>query len=807
MKKALAVSVLFIVFLMIFMSQAFYPAPELNEQQLLSKVNLFNLRFPQEKIYLQLDRPSYWVNEDLWFKAYLINSPITDCNLSVELLNSSGILIQKKLYWAQQGLAYGDFHLTDTLSSGVYQIRAYTDWSRNFDDCWFFRQNIVIWNLRDKVNPSNSEALKQKDVDLQFFPEGGTYVTGNAARMAFKITDQHGMGLDVDGIIYDDQGNKVTDLKSQFKGMGSFLIQPMEGRKYSADITVAGKLKMKVDLPFPIAEGVTLSIDPNDKDSIHILVTDKFLLSKDKPSSEYLLIGQTNGVVFYRKEFTTEKGTSAIGLGKNKLHTGISQFTLFNKDLVPCCERLVFINHHDFVTIQIEPGKASYRTREKVQLGVKTITDAGIPCLSNLSMTVYNPDTELKTEDYPNNILTQFLLGSELKGTIEEPALYFKDDSLTTLLSLDNLMLTHGYRHFEWEQIKNDKFPEISYPPLASIQVSGLVKSIVLNKPVPECKVTMMFVKSLLSVQQQTTDSLGRFLFSDLFFNDTVYISLQAINKKGRKTNSIVLDNKSTLSPKIGFLPVTYKYSKDSPVSTTSYLSELSSDLIKKKWHLSDTILLGDINVTGTKKKKADGLFRIYSNADVVFDVAKHDDVYGNIFDMLDGRLAGVTYDADNKIFSIRNGTAAILYLNSAPANAEEISSMPTSSFDKIEVLKYAPMTSCATCGAIFFYTKRGAKFENVSTDDLGMKSAMITGYSLIRKFYSPQYEVQSVPSDKKDFRSTLYWNPIVRTDATGVANVAFYNSDQTGEVQIVVEGITSDGKLCRGLCKYNVPK
>jgi hypothetical protein len=174
---------------------------------------------------------------------------------------------------------------------------------------------------------------------------------------------------------------------------------------------------------------------------------------------------------------------------------------------------------------------------------------------------------------------------------------------------------------------------------------------------------------------------------------------------------------------------------------------------------------------------------------------------------MLDGRLAGVTYDADNKIFSIRNGTAAILYLNSAPANAEEISSMPTSSFDKIEVLKYAPMTSCATCGAIFFYTKRGAKFENVSTDDLGMKSAMITGYSLIRKFYSPQYEVQSVPSDKKDFRSTLYWNPIVRTDATGVANVAFYNSDQTGEVQIVVEGITSDGKLCRGLCKYNVPK
>jgi len=59
----------------------------------------------------------------------------------------------------------------------------------------------------------------------------------------------------------------------------------------------------------------------------------------------------------------------------------------------------------------------------------------------------------------------------------------------------------------------------------------------------------------------------------------------------------------------------------------------------------------------------------------------------------------------------------------------------------------------------------------------------------------------------KDDFRNTLYWNPIVKTDSTGVANVAFYNSDQTGEVQVVVEGITADGKLCRGLCRYTVTK
>jgi len=418
--------------------------------------------------------------------------------------------------------------------------------------------------------------------------------------------------------------------------MGSFMIQPMEGRKYSAEVTVAGKLKMKVDLPVPIAEGVTLMIDPNDKDSIRIQVTDISLSSKDKPNSGYLLIGQTNGVVFYQREFNPENGVSSLSLSKNKLHTGISQFTLFDKNLVPHCERLVFVNHHDFVTVQIEPDKASYLTRERIQLGVKTLTRAGIPCMSNLSMTVFNTDTQLKMEDYSNNILTHFLLGSELKGTIEDPAFYFKDDSLSTLLDLDNLMLTHGYRHFEWEAIRDDKFPKISYPPVASIQVGGTVKSIVLNKPIPDCKVTMMFVKSQLAVHEEKTDSLGRFLFSDLFFNDTVYVSLQSINKKGRRTNSIELDNKSSLSPKANYLPVTYQYRKDSTVSTIIYMSKFSNDLINRKWHLKDTIILGDVNVVSRKKKKDDGHVRPYVDADGVVDVTKLDDVTSNILETLE---------------------------------------------------------------------------------------------------------------------------------------------------------------------------
>ena len=98
------------------------PFPENKTPQLLAKANLFNMQFPQEKVYLHLDRSSYWASEDIWFKAYLKDSPIPDCNLYVELLNAEGRVIQKKMYWAQSGLAYGDFHLADTIPPHIKSL-------------------------------------------------------------------------------------------------------------------------------------------------------------------------------------------------------------------------------------------------------------------------------------------------------------------------------------------------------------------------------------------------------------------------------------------------------------------------------------------------------------------------------------------------------------------------------------------------------------------------------------------------------------------------------------------------------------
>lgn len=799
--------------------------------ELVSKSNLFNQRFPQEKVYLHLDRPSYWTNETIWFKAYLKDSPIKDCNLHVELVNANGAIISRKLYWAQGGLAYGEINLSDALTSGVYQIRAYTDWMRNFDNHWYFKENLIIWNLKDTQSDEKLVQLRKREVDFQFLPEGGTFVVGVKNRVAFKATDKNGFGLDVSGMVTDDRGKNLFSFKSGFKGMGSFIIEPQEGRKYSGEIYVEGGVTMKVNLPEPQSEGVAMAVDSYIGDSVNIKISEKTGLLLSNAGNQYFFVAQSNNMVFINRNVQPVNGVEAFAIEKEKLPTGIIRFTLFSQNLVPLCERLVFVNHHDFVTLKIEPDKKDYLRREKVNLKVKAFDRNGLPGLANLSVSVFNTDNQLENEEYPNNILTNFLLCAELKGKVESPAWYFKDDSLSTNQALDNLMLTHGYRHFEWEVIRQDQYPEIIYQPENGISLKGRVKSFIMEKPLPNVTVNLLTLKNGIGFNQTVCDSSGYFEFPGLFFYDTVSVTLEAKAENDKKT-LIDLDRSAFTFPEFKFIPKYdqywgYQYVDDKKVDITNSLNEENLQKINRKWRLSDTIMLNEIKVIAAKYKFGERPLRLYEKADYNLEIETQPDELGNVFHKLVGKFPniyvrvfdegpvpsymGPTREWDvlrlnesNIKFWINYDKDPIVYvLDGSVVDMDLIADIPAGKFEKVEILKNGAVYGNAKGGAVCFFTKKGAFTRTPNT--IGMKSSSIIGYSVIRKFYSPSYEIQQETQIKDDFRNTLYWNPIVKTDSEGVAHVSFYNSDQAGEVMIVVEGIDANGKLCRGTGQYNM--
>ncbi|GAA4309636.1 TonB-dependent receptor plug domain-containing protein [Nibribacter koreensis] len=121
--------------------------------KLLSVLTLFQKNYPQEKVYLHLDKPYYAAGDDIWFKAYLVNGTdntpsLLSKVLYVELLNQEDSVYSRIAVNVENGVGHGDFMLQDTISEEQYRLRAYTSWMQNFNEDYFFHHNLKIWNPR-----------------------------------------------------------------------------------------------------------------------------------------------------------------------------------------------------------------------------------------------------------------------------------------------------------------------------------------------------------------------------------------------------------------------------------------------------------------------------------------------------------------------------------------------------------------------------------------------------------------------------------------------------------------------------------
>lgn len=118
---------------------------------LLKKMQDYNTKYAQEKVHIHLDKPYYAIGDDIWFKAYVVNTQTSQpSNLSnilyVELINEKDSIKTRLKLPMISGITWGDFKLTDTLNEGNYRIRAYTQWMRNAGPDFFFDKTIKIGN-------------------------------------------------------------------------------------------------------------------------------------------------------------------------------------------------------------------------------------------------------------------------------------------------------------------------------------------------------------------------------------------------------------------------------------------------------------------------------------------------------------------------------------------------------------------------------------------------------------------------------------------------------------------------------------
>lgn len=127
-----------------------------------SKLEAYSNHIPEDRVYLQFDKPIYNPGDDIWFAAYLRDGKTMKRStksdiLYVDLVNPKGGVQQKIKLVAQDGVAKGDFHLDTEALGGMYKIKAYTKWQENNKDGFAFEkefqvQRVVLPNLKMKLD-------------------------------------------------------------------------------------------------------------------------------------------------------------------------------------------------------------------------------------------------------------------------------------------------------------------------------------------------------------------------------------------------------------------------------------------------------------------------------------------------------------------------------------------------------------------------------------------------------------------------------------------------------------------------------
>lgn len=778
--------------------------------------NTNNEKLAVEHIYLHIDKSYYTAGEDIWFKAYVRDAKNhgpsnTSEVLYVELMDPEHTILHQRTMKVNTGSVAGDFKLSPKLQSGIYAIRAYTAYMRNFGNTGFFEKTIFV-NGSDSILSKNSTEktpLANKTFDTQFFPEGGYLVNGFLNPVAFKALDNHGNGIPVSGKLIDDTGNLIQEFTDMHLGMGLFHFIPKENRNYHVLISYA-KEEKRFELPTALNSGVLMTVS---NQPMHYKV--ELRGTPDLKMKDYRLLGKQNkgAVLNLTVNANKREHTTIIKIAKDLLEEGVLELTLFNQDKQPIAERLLFHeNSVNDATLNLTTHKTTYGKGKLVKMELAIDEWKPETSMADLSLSVthtaVNPSA-INTID----IRTYLLLTSVLKGEIEQPGYYFYSDNSDRQTHLDVLMRTQGWRQYVLDA---DVAAGTNYfLPEKGLSLSGKVVSSFNEKEplIGTVKLTYDNTEEMV-LDEVKTDANGKFVFKALSFSDTTNVLLSAnvnyANKKRKPTLNykVILD--SVVPPKVNISQQKAKFTLFSQAREEAQRN--SRTLLK----LDNTIALDEAFIAAKKQPKALDKFALkrrgmpYKEPSHTLDFDGLDVPQDEPLISLQGRIPGLSirggkvYLRGNSSFTGDN--SALILMNGIPIDDAGI--LMTGDIDFVDVLtgpRAAIYGSRAANGILAIFTKNGTESIRGNEEGIGAVNFKHLGYDYPRNFYRPSYPKKDSKSEKTDSSTTLFWQPFVKLNKDGKAQISFYTSDASGIYQASVEGITEKGQVVTSKVNFEV--
>ena len=810
----------------------------------LQKAMNFNKVVPQEKVYLHFDNMGYFENETLWFKAYVTRTydgHLSDLSkvLYVELLNPTGDVLQTLKYPIDSlGMSHGEMKLDTIMGAGLYEVRAYTRYMTNWGTNAVFSRVIPVWkkpkqegdysdltivpipyhqrlpNRREPMDTLYLQAVGEgiytddlnKTISVNFYPEGGDLIAGKRCRVAMLAVDDNGHPYASEGFVMNGAGDVLASVKTDSLGRGLFELVPDTGKLTFQMRNLKKKEKRQVQffaLPQAKTEGCTLSLDAVSEQMLATLQCTDGICGN---MLGYVLMHNGNIV---RCDTIKAVPLLEIELDRTTMPEGVNQLTVFDSWGRIMAERLFFICPKPDKADSIRVTALTQRLKPcgKVEMELHTRPNA------NLSFSAM--DAQTMTNGKQGNMKTWMLLSSEVRGYIHNVDYYFEADDKEHRESADLLMLTQGWRRYDWRLMSERYTFRKAQPIEDQFYLYGQLKEYRKRNPVPNVKlyVSLYNEKGQSLLGNAVTDSLGNYAFKMPFMDGEwkmfIYTTRETKGGEKRKTYYVGIDRQFSPVPRY-LTPLETEILH--PLKPNAFVRNPFAELEEEDEFIPITEKNHVLNNVTVKAKR-----RYFTNDDWRYKNEAYGKIYASLYYNADRELDNILdrgepvpktsdfisrklgteldkygYEARNKrkgrniAFVVDNNEGGgysdwLNYIKSIYIVFNERISPTLGMWEIIESPEHNII--------VYLYTHRIFSSES----NKGLRRTYFQGFNQASTFKTEDYNV--IPP-MADFRRTIWWQPDITTDAQGKAKVEFFNNSTCEEMYISVEGMTSDGKI-----------
>ncbi len=740
------------------------------------------------KVFLHLDKSGYQTGQTIWFKAYLVDAvthrPAAGMNnIFVELLGIGGNPMAIRLLQARDGVAKGDIRLPRNLPEGNYVLRAYSAWMRNSGEDNLFTRSLYISNpswenmiprmeiFRNRIF-NRRLGRQESSYDVAFFPEGGNLVAGTVNRVAFRAFDGLGRGHDAKGEVTDRSGNVVAVLETGMLGIGVFKLEPVAGGEYRARVSVNGERSDTYELPQVLDEGYVLRADQDEK-HIRLQVSANVTAQNPLYSEELIVVGHTRGKPRYAGSHLITEGRFEMELDRELFPSGIAHFTIFTSDHIPVAERLLFVDRGDGLQIAPEVGISSEEDNSFLDMSLAVTDKNGHPVAGEFSLSAVSGRSGINGRQA--GILPYLLFSSDLEGMTGDP-LYYLEQADDRADVADMLLMTYGWRRFNWDEIAAGMLPEIRYSGEPGLTVAGRLRDPSKDEVLSNYPVRLRIRSGHDSLYETVTDRNGYFLFSGLFYKGEVAAELSSRRLPGNYPPEFEL----TLQSAGGF---EYEFG----VNTRRHEVVARGD----NWSRDRSAGRSPYARAPVRKTAP----RVYGTPDQTIYIDYETFTERTLFEVLRNRASGLYFDGNQIIIrgpsSIYGSNEARFMLDGAFVHRDAFLSIYPREVERVEIFRG---TSAAIfgvrggTGVILAYTRRPGYSGLEDVMELSM-----LGYHDAREFYSDRIILPGIRSGD-DVEATVYWEPDIVTGESGKAGLRLPFSEGTDRLIFIIQGIGHNG-------------